>query len=109
MSGFKVETEQAPGELRLRLFGDLDLAASDEVDEVLAGAQLNGKLDVVMDLRSLAFIDSSGVRVLLRAQARAELFGGRLHLIRGCDRVHRVFELAGIDTRFHFVDEDQSS
>ena len=105
MSGFEVETEQTPGDLRLRLFGDLDLAASEEVDQVLAGAQMDGNPDVMIDLRSLAFIDSSGIRVLLRAQARAELFGGRFHLIRGCDRVHRVFELAGIDTRFDFVDE----
>jgi anti-anti-sigma factor len=79
----------------------------DEVDRVLSGAQLNGDPDVLVDLRSIEFIDSSGIRALLAAAARAEHVGGRFRLIRGADRVHRVFELAGLDSRFDFVEAQQ--
>jgi anti-sigma B factor antagonist len=107
MSGFKVETEQQPGELQVRLFGDFDLLASEEVEQVLSGAQLDGNPDLVVDLRSLEFIDSSGIRTLLGAQSRADVVGGHLRLIRGPESVHRVFELAGLDTRFEFVEGPQ--
>jgi anti-sigma B factor antagonist len=109
MSGFKVETEQQPGVVVVRLFGEFDLSAFEEVDEVLAGVQLNGNPHLVVDLRSLQFIDSSGIRALLGARVRAGLVGGRLRLIRGPDRVHRVFELAGVDSRFDFVEGDERS
>ena len=105
MSDFKVETEQQPGELQVRLFGEFDLLASDEVDGVLSAAQLDGHPDVVVDLRFLGFIDSSGIRTLLGAQSRAALLGGQLRLVRGPEIVHRVFELAGLDSRFDFVEE----
>jgi anti-anti-sigma factor len=44
----------------VRLSGDLDLAAFDAVEEMLANAQSNGNRCVRIDLRGLEFIDSTG-------------------------------------------------
>ena len=60
MANFEVDTEQRPGEVVVRLSGDLDLAAFDAVDEMLANAQSNGNRCVRIDLRGLEFIDSTG-------------------------------------------------
>ena len=60
MANFEVDAEQRPGEVVVRLSGDLDLAAFDAVDEMLANAQSNSNRCVRIDLRGLEFIDSTG-------------------------------------------------
>ena len=81
MANFEVESEQRPGEVVIRLSGELDLAAFDEVEQVLTDAQSNGSRTVRIDLRGLEFIDSSGIRLLLLAQLRAQSNGHELCII----------------------------
>lgn len=99
-----METTRQGGELLIGLVGEFDLFAFDEVDQLLADSQSEEDLRVVVDLRALEFIDSTGMRALVRAHARAEAAGGQLRLIRGPATVQRVFELAGLDGRLPFVD-----
>ena len=58
MANFEVRTEQRSGELVIHLVGELDLAAFDEVNELLTSAQSDGYRGVRIDLRALEFIDS---------------------------------------------------
>ena len=101
---FKVETERTEGGPQVRLIGELDLDAYFGIYELLRNAQLDGTPDVVVDLRAVAFIDSSGIRRCWRP-TRAAVVGGHFRLIRGPDSVHRVFELTALDTRLHFIQE----
>jgi len=83
------------GGLTLALSGELDLSTIERLEQTVA-SRVDGKAElVVMDLRELAFFDSTGLRLMLRLHARLEETGGRLVLIRGSRRVHRVFELTG--------------
>jgi anti-anti-sigma factor len=50
---------------------------------------------VVVDLGGLAFIDSSGLRMLLLADSRAREHGYELVLLAGSEPVQRVFEITG--------------
>jgi anti-anti-sigma factor len=50
---------------------------------------------VVIDLGGLAFIDSSGLRVLMLADSRARERGYELMLLPGPEPVQRVFEMTG--------------
>jgi anti-anti-sigma factor len=50
---------------------------------------------VVVDLAGLEFIDSTGLRVLLLADARARERGYELVLRAGGPTVQRVFEMTG--------------
>lgn len=59
---------------------------------------------IVLDLSNLDFIDSSGIRLILAADARSRMDGDRLRLVRGRQSVHRVFELTGVAERLRFVD-----
>jgi anti-sigma B factor antagonist len=104
VANFKVETDQKAGELLVRLYGEFDILAFGEVDQLLTGAQSEGDRRVVVDLRTVEFIDSSGIRALVRAHKRAADTGGAFRLIRGPKTVHRVFEVAGLDTRLDFGD-----
>jgi len=58
---------------------------------------------VVLDLRELTFLDSSGLRLILALQAGVHERGGRLVLVRGPRRVHRVLELTRADEELEIV------
>src|SRR5579859_2310401 len=78
----------------VHLVGELDLAAAPQLERTLGQPQLQTRL-VVLDLRELAFIDSSGVHAIVNATTRAREQGRRLMLLRGPQNVDRVFTLTG--------------
>jgi anti-anti-sigma factor len=104
---FRAETDQTDRSLVVRLIGAFDYLAFEQVDTLLTDAQLGGKRTVVVDLRGLTSIDSTGIKALLHAHLRASVLVGHFRLIRGPEHVQRVFELIGVDKRFDFVDPDQ--
>ena len=61
---------------------------------------------VRIDLRGLEFIDSSGIRLLLAAQRRAQRNGHELCIIRGSERIQRIFALTDLDARLPFCEEE---
>jgi len=105
MANFEVKIEERPGELVVRISGDLDLAAFDEANELLANAQSDGYNDVRIDLRDLQFIDSTGIRLLLLAQRRAEQRGEGFCIVKGNEHIQQVFALTDLDRRLPFCDE----
>jgi len=86
--------------------GELDLATAPEFEAALVAA-LDAGQHVVVDLRQLQFMDSSGVRVLIAAHARAGADGERLTLIRPAPggTVERILEIAGVQEALRMVDE----
>jgi anti-sigma B factor antagonist len=77
------------------LRGELDLASAPQMEECLANVLERAPTRVVVDLGQLAFIDSTGLRLLLQADTRAREHGYELVLRPGADSVQRVFEVAG--------------
>ncbi len=82
--------------------GDLDLSTAPDLERSLSGLQSAGR-HVVLDLRGLSFMDSSGLRVILAADARARSSGSRFVLVQGSPGVQRVFQLTLLDRRLEFV------
>jgi anti-sigma B factor antagonist len=71
--------------------GELDVATVNELDarvQVLITASVQ---HVVIDLRGLSFIDSSGVEYLTSIASHAQRDGWQLSLIQGAPAVRRVF------------------
>ncbi len=92
--------------IQLSLVGELDLATMSRLDQELATTDVSGK-HVILDLRRLQFVDSSGLHALLRVDRRMQESGGSLTIIRGPRPVERLFNLTGLDTRLHIVDPDE--
>jgi anti-sigma B factor antagonist len=88
----------------IRLEGELDIATADDVERELLRVESTDALSIVLDLSSLRFIDSTGVRVVLYAHARSRRDANRLVLLRGPAAVQRVFELSGVVDRLPFAD-----
>jgi two-component system OmpR family sensor kinase len=97
-SEFRVDEERRDGVVVLRLAGDLDLASADEVSRRLDALCAAGDA-TVLDLDELAFMDSSGLRVVLRAAETASAGTWEFTITPGSDQVRRLFVAAGITER----------
>jgi anti-anti-sigma factor len=88
----------------IELAGELDLAGAGVLEDELRRVEASDAEEIVIDLRELEFIDSTGVRLVYMADARARGSGARLAIRRGPARVHRIFELTDLAERLPFVD-----
>ncbi len=88
--------------------GELDLATAPALEAALARAfQSAGAARVVLDLRELEFIDSSGLRTLLTARKRAEDAGSQFSLVAGHRGLERTLEIAGVHKVFTWTPAEE--
>jgi anti-anti-sigma factor len=92
------------GTASIALAGELDLAGARQLETRLDEVEREGPTRLVIDLGRLAFIDSTGLRLLLQADARARERGCELVLRPGEDSVQRVFEVTGALDVLRFED-----
>ena len=100
--GFAVERRDEGHQTVLELAGEFDLAA-----EPLLTRELEAALPaptLVLDLRRVTFMDSTGLRLLLEADARARANGDRCLVVRG-PGVHRVIEEGLLASRLEVVEQ----
>ena len=103
---FAIDVAEQEERTLLTLSGELDLATVGELEGALS-ERLSAGEDVVVDLRGLAFMDSSGVRALVAAHQLAESGQGALTIVRAPrgNEVDRVIDVSGIATALGMVDE----
>ena len=88
----------------LRLSGDLDLATTDRVEAELRRIEASDARTIVLDLSDLAFINSTGVHLLVDASLRSRADANALTLRRGSATVQRVLQICGVETTLPFTD-----
>lgn len=100
---FDVRWEQHDGGVVVIASGEIDLWSAPEVRAALAPHQADG---VVLDLRSVTFMDSSGLGLIVEQQQRARKHGFRfaVSLERTSD-VHRILEMSGLTKVLHLADD----
>ena len=86
------------------LTGELDIATYDDARQQLEDAERAEPELLVVDLASLRFVDSTGVRLILSADERARAAGRRLALRLGDGLARRVFAALGLLDRFEVLD-----
>lgn len=101
---FEARTDRQGGLTVVVFTGELDIASEADATAALADA-LDGAEVLVADLRELAFLDSTGVRVLITADLRARERGVRFGVARADGMVRRLLEVTQIDQRFPVVDD----
>ena len=86
--------------------GELDLATAPELEQKVLAAVRDGGREVVVDLRELTFMDSTGVRAIVAAHHAAEASGTTLRVVRPRpgSAVLRVIEISGIGEALGLVD-----
>ena len=77
--------------------GELDLANAEALGEVLREVVDEKPSKVIVDLASLSFLDSTGIRCFVAAAQAAAKVGCELGVRNPSGMVHRVLELCGVD------------
>ena len=85
--------------------GDIDISTLGKAVAALDSAR-TGAWTLILDLREVGFMDTSGVRLVIDEQRRAAEGGYRFAVVRGPRRVQRLFEIAGLAGQHElFVDQ----
>lgn len=100
---FTVEVLESDGTTTVALTGELDAATMGVLQASLPPVAQGGEL--VLDLRRLAFMDSTGIRVLMSLDIRSRTEGWSLRIIRRPGAVQRVLDVCRVPERVLTVDE----
>jgi len=98
--GVRVEDDGSTACVRVR--GEVDIALTPAIDAAVEG--LRGR-DVVIDLREVSFMSSSGLASLLRAKRQADAEGSRLALRAPSRQVREVLDMTRLTTVFTIVED----
>jgi anti-sigma B factor antagonist len=101
---FRCEGVREDDVATVRFDGELDLTTTREAESTIQRMESAGVTTLVLDLRGLRFLDSTGLRVIVAADSRARKEGRHVKVIPGPEAVHRVFRIALLDQRLEFVD-----
>jgi anti-sigma B factor antagonist len=103
--GFELTTQRGEnGAVRLACKGELDIATAPQVEEELERLEADLPSVLILDLRELEFMDSTGLRTVLAADTRARQAGRRLVVVRG-EAVERIFSHTHVDQRLEIVED----
>lgn len=80
--------------------GEVDVYTAPKLKESLLAAASDGGARLVVDLRSVGFIDSSGLGVLVGALRRSRERDGWVRLVCSDDNVLKVLGITGLDKVF---------
>jgi anti-sigma B factor antagonist len=104
-TGFSISTSERGGRAVVLIRGELDLATAPELEKVVV-ERLDAGDEVVVDLRELDFMDSTGLRVLVHAHARA---GNerRFQIVRppAGGPIAKILAIAGVESELDIVDD----
>ena len=100
---FTLSIQRTRSRARIVVEGELDMVAAPRLTAAIDDLMEEGDVEVIVDLRALTFMDSSGLQALLHGHQRATEDGASFSLIRGGANVMRVFELSGINGLIPFA------
>ncbi len=103
---FRVDVVPNRDEVRVCPVGELDLATAPLVDSELAELWSVGFARLVLDLRDVCFLDSTGIRMLLAWQVASSADGVQFSVIAGPPAVARVLEVAGVTDYLTYASAD---
>jgi anti-sigma B factor antagonist len=80
--------------------GELDIATTERVAEAVDELVQAGFAEIVLDLREISFMDSTGLRLVLRQSRRSDT---TVRIVDGAEPVARIFDLTGVRSELRFL------
>ncbi len=87
----------------LSLDGELDLASVPLLESEVENATLDSPATIVLDLRKLEFIDSTGLRAILSLDKSSTERGQAFALVRGSQQVQRLMSMTRVDEHLRII------
>ncbi len=95
-----IEIVPSPDCVTLRVRGEIDMQTAPHLREAALCATRQFSTALHLDMAEVAFMDSTGVQVLVATRRRLDLEGGHLKVLNPSRQVMRVLEVTGIDQWF---------
>jgi anti-sigma B factor antagonist len=108
-SDFRVETHTIDRLTTVAVSGELDLVSSPAFQAELERATGLDCDVIVVDLRTLEFMDSTGLHVLVKGHQRAHDSGRVFAVTRGNEQVVRLLTLTGLADVMRIVDSPEQA
>jgi anti-sigma B factor antagonist len=105
---FHIETHADGRRRTLVLSGELDLLVASDVEDAVRHLCDEGAGEILLDLRSLRFMDSSGLRSILVAHELCQDFDCDFEVIPGPRQVQALFEMTGLAKRLPLQTDGES-
>jgi anti-sigma B factor antagonist len=100
----KMESAREGDIHRLKLLGEFDMAGAQAYEAEIARIEEAGAPQIVIDMSTLEFMDSTGLRLLLETDMRSREDSGRVRYVRPTGEVARLLQLTRVDERLDFID-----
>lgn len=101
---FRVEVQERGQGTVIALSGELDLASGAALEEAFERVFASDTNLVVIDLRGLEFMDSTGLSIIVKAHQTVEDRDLRLYVVNGPPQVQRLLSLTGVAERVSLID-----
>ena len=95
-----IRTQQDGSVCIVELEGEVDVYTAPRLKEELVALIEGGCTHVILDLENVAFIDSSGLGVLVGALRRARERDGAVRIVCTRENVLKIFRITGLDKVF---------
>ena len=86
--------------------GEIDLYNAPEIKDKIKEEMNKGKVNIIINLDKVSYIDSSGIGVLISSLSNLKKVGGALKLINVYASVRKVFELTKLTSFFDIYDSE---
>ena len=98
---------QAPAVVVVSLDGELDLASAPLLESEIERDEVAEAERVVLDLRELQFIDSTGLRTIFSVHSRAHTRGQEFAITRGSEQVQRLLSITRMSEHLRIIDSPE--
>jgi anti-sigma B factor antagonist len=92
----KVTSRDVGEQTVVEVVGEIDVSTADVLRERLLELIDQDRTDLVIDLRRVRFMDSTGLGVLVGTLKKVRLLGGRLQLVIDSERLLKVFRITAL-------------
>ncbi len=103
---FEIETEQRETGATILVRGDMDIATVQQLARAREQVLAERPSRLLLDLREVEFVDSSGPKFLIDTLAISHEDGWRLEIYKPGQRAMRVFEVTGAIEHLPFIDRE---
>ena len=105
----QINMEEENGIAVFRMSGDIDINTSPDLKKSFDSA-ISGKKDkIVINLKEVSYVDSSGLATLVEILKNMRAYGGKLKLASLSDKVRGLFEITKLDKLFDIVPDEESA
>ena len=105
----QINMEDKGGISIFRMSGDIDINTSPDVKKSFDKAVKEKKEKVVINLKQVGYVDSSGLATLVEILKNLRSYGGKLKLASLSDKVRGLFEITKLDKLFDIAEDEDAA